>query len=108
MKREASIPASLVEKSGPNSSEEYSGKGAADLTPTGAQESDPVDMIARTLVLPWGTRHNREHIREVAEHIDAEIRPVHYREAADSLDKLGHTAAARAVRSAAKDLEDGE
>jgi hypothetical protein len=35
------------------------------------------------------------------------VRPVHYR-VADSLDRLGHHDAARAVRSTAKDLEDGD
>jgi hypothetical protein len=35
-------------------------------------------------------------------------RPAHYLEVATSLDRLGHRDAARAVRSAAKDLEDRE
>jgi hypothetical protein len=40
--------------------------------------------------------------------VDAALRPIHYREVADSLDRLGHHDAARAVRSTAKDLEDGD
>lgn len=66
----------------------------------------PAETIYRILVLPWGTRHNREHVREVAEGIDVEIRPAYYREVAVSLERLGHTAAAKAVRSTARDLTD--
>lgn len=52
------------------------------------------ELISRTLVLPFGTRHNRGHIREIAAHIDNEIRPVHWREAAAFLRALGHDTAA--------------
>jgi hypothetical protein len=86
----------------------------------------PIQLITRPLVLAWGTRHNRDHIREIAEHIDAELRPVHYREAADSLDKLaaarlavapdaiayaraeGIRIAAEIVASTARDLTEGD
>lgn len=76
------------------------------------------ELISRTLVLPFGTRHNREHIREVAEHIDNQTRPVHYREAAASLRALldgllpiddrtmGLRYAATRLERTARDLED--
>ena len=66
------------------------------------------ELISRTLVLPFGTRHNRGHIREIAAHIDNEIRPVYYREAAASLRALGHDTAADLLDSTARDLEEGD
>jgi hypothetical protein len=69
----------------------------------------PIQLITRPLVLAWGTRHNRDHIREIAEHIDAELRPVHFREAAASLRNYAHRGLHperfRAFRDAANLLE---
>lgn len=82
----------------------------------------PIQLITRPLVLAWGTRHNRDHVREIAEHIDAELRPVHYREAAGSIRAIaedpawawsaahseGMRHAAELLDSVARDLEDGD
>jgi hypothetical protein len=111
MTTEASFPGRVPAKSRPNTPDPSTDRGTGQAEAHGAAQASgytPAETIYRILVLPWGTRHNREHVREVAEGIDAEIRPAYYREVAVSLERLGHTAAARAVHSAAKGLEDGD
>lgn len=44
------------------------------------------EIISRTLVLVAGTsRHNRDELKEIADELDAVIRGIHYRAAAESL-----------------------
>jgi hypothetical protein len=98
-------PPAEAHSGAPNTSETGSDRGTGvAATPVGVQavERTPAETIYRILVLPWGTRHNREHVREVAEGIDAEMRPVYYREAAASLraiaEHMPDTASAASLR----------
>jgi chromosome segregation ATPase len=72
-----------------------------------AQAENPVDIVARVLVgddwdneVRYTDIGSREDVAQYARESDAALRPVHYREVATSLDRLGHHDAARDVRSA--------
>lgn len=87
-------------------------------------EGEPLtgsEIISRTLVLAFGTRHHdRPFIKEIAEALDAALRPVHYREAASSIrsvadgmtyawqatDAKGMRRAANLLDSTAHDLDE--
>jgi hypothetical protein len=86
MKPEPIVPAALVEKCGPNTAGTETDRG------TGVSEAQKAAQAGDQ----W--------FSDVA---DA-ARPVHYREAAASLRKLGHVEAAERLESFVKDLEDGE
>jgi hypothetical protein len=64
-------------------------------------------------IAAWASSARREtdaahfDVRTAVDRIAYVMRPIHYREVADSLDRLGHHDAARAVRSTAKDLTEG-
>ena len=127
--REAAQPPT----SSPGTVQESMDRGTGDLRPhdslqtiDGRQLTGP-EVISRVLVLAFGTRHNREHIGELADHLDAALRIVHYREVVASLRKIadadekaeppiggevdylrGWRHAANRIESVVKDLEDGD
>jgi len=126
------VPAAQPLASAPGAVQGSTDRGTGELKPhdslqtiDGRHLTGP-QVISRVLVLAFGTRHNREHIGEIADHLDAALRILHYREVVASLRKIadadekadppiggevdylrGWRHAANRIESVAKDLEDG-
>jgi hypothetical protein len=116
VKPESSNAGSGVEKSRPGTAQGSTARGTGEPRAHGGAEAIEsgrqiaVSMMDRAEAKyrhEHGQPHTREHCETCAEEYwSNRLRPVHYTEAASSLRKLGHTAAAERLESYVRDLDE--